>query len=950
MSSFECGHFNEFACWSALHIIYLIVASVLLLLLVYTTFICSFSVQNFSMTSKSIFSCAPSAYHTTFWLIKLCLCLLKSLANQERAYTDVPDLFKFVLLLCVSVWLKRATDGQYRNYSPAGRRAVLSLSLIALLAAAVSVVVFGFHSVYPVNGSIIWMAVVVLGGLQQLHEKYGAGNSYIASKSFWKRISGIFHIILLKEYSRKNIISLRGFLMDYIKNSDDIKLARAVSTQLNTSSESSTNVSQQKEILHKIVETEFKRETHKAQAAATGSELLCTSLSLVHAQYLVEVCKKGRSALVILKKIRPQQLWAEFYRYRLVRIIEDLEYQSDKSGQERNLLKLMKEEAVILKLLESEGESYVRLWNYVGTEMPEVSRVEELVVKIIEMEEKVKASWARIESFGILKPSLYKSYINYLENVHGDYVASNRLRIIQQELHRNSNKDSNFAGLDLNTFHEMKTPMFFASAELKDMGVIQRGNAAFSQLFGYLPSEVAGLPMERMLSNVYKPYNKPLMMNLVDSHLLHQYKNKFVFGKRKGGHVFPAKMKVRKIISLSDDAQLVVSLEQLKASALYLVTNLCFQVVDIGEDVNSSLGLSRKVVKDRAVYVSKMCPDLFEGHKLKQLASYKGVRFYLPSYTPEELDYYKIIAPHYSHLRDQKKPTDLKALVNLNSFLAISSDKYIECRVDIEALKYDHHIGYSFAFTLPDALEETKEVEEFSPVPKSRFMFVYDGRYGGFYRDYREKAGGSLADEEMAHADGSSNLMLPNAQQASNCNKCFVEIVKQRIAAVKSSLPSKQSKQFSAYVNTYFHPTDYGANIATYNISDMGRPVVSVPYLLVGEKGSEVADEAEISASNMMLKKQDEELRLRELMLTRADTVNYVRDQFQLPAVLKQFFVLITLLNIGFMMIGIIENVHVYRTKKRVKISLNYTIESFYRVSIVVQLNQLLGCTVLYNE
>ena len=268
----------------------------------------------------------------------------------------------------------------------------------------------------------------------------------------------------------------------------------------------------------------------------------------------MEICKKGKSAFIILNRINPKNLLTQYHKYYLIRTIEDYKYELNCKGNQLNLLKLTKEESAIRKLIITEVETYIQLWKYIESEYPEINRIKNLVKIIIQTELKVKETWHRIESCGIMKQSLHRIYSLYLELVHGDYIQSNHLHLITKEIERN-NKNLNLDVLDLTSLNETNTPLIFLSAESKDMGNICRINATFSQIFGYIPSDIIGTSINSIISLIHKGHNDMYLLDIVEKQSDKTHMLDLFFMKHRNGYVVPTKMKIRIVNSLGENSQ-----------------------------------------------------------------------------------------------------------------------------------------------------------------------------------------------------------------------------------------------------------------------------------------------------------------------------------------------------------------------------------------------------------
>ncbi|MDR3547064.1 MAG: hypothetical protein P4M11_02095 [Candidatus Pacebacteria bacterium] len=179
----------------------------------------------------------------------------------------------------------------------------------------------------------------------------------------------------------------------------------------------------------------------------------------------------------------------------------------------------------------------------------------------------------------------------------------------------------------------------------------------------------------------------------------------------------------------------------------------------------------------------------------------------------------------------------------------------------------------------------------------------------------------------------------------------FAGVMTERIIALQGKLEVADLTAFNNQVHSMFHPTDYGARIKTYRINAPEVEVHDLPTLLKMEDvQEEVVEEGARSAGNILLRKQDEEFRLREMLKNREDTKNYLVEHYKMSKELKLFLVFLSVFNIMFVLVGIIEHVEMRSTGDNLTRSLNQTTESFQRSYLFLESLQMLCFTTYISE
>ncbi len=259
-------------------------------------------------------------------------------------------------------------------------------------------------------------------------------------------------------------------------------------------------------------------------------------------------------------------------------------------------------------------------------------------------------------------------------------------------------------------------------------------------MFGFMPPEVVGCPLEMILPNIYRTYQKKDLVEFLDNPNQNLQRHVSVFGKHKNGYVFPIKMRIRKISSFGQDAQFVVTIEAVyhKREKAHVLTDLKFRVVAVSEHANAYLGLNNKVIRHRRVYISTFCTDISESTIIGYLGRKDTVMSYhWPQYSDDEVEYYQILSPHYA----KSGPARSSGVIDMPSGDNIlpSSEELDIYKFFCEPVKYEESgiIGYSFTFSLRQSRVDRSEIE---PEAKNdNFEFTFSPELFAYLRNHKER-------------------------------------------------------------------------------------------------------------------------------------------------------------------------------------------------------------------
>ncbi|MDR3547062.1 MAG: hypothetical protein P4M11_02085 [Candidatus Pacebacteria bacterium] len=342
------------------------------------------------------------------------------------SYTIDVVMFAINFFLCLSLKYEIEYDSSY--YSNFGKRLLSALSTVVAVSSGVIFLVVMLYPAYPTSGSLVWLLAIIYTIIHQFFAKSSELNDWIASDNFWSKLFGLYYLLRLKEFKQEDMVVLRGFILEYVRSCDQEDTIRTLTiATLGAGSQEGEHAERYRGVLQKIIEAEFAKELRHANKNGDHRSLheTCT---LAYSQYLIEICKKTHSSVLELKALRTTTMMNRFYQYRLIRIVEDLQYASDRKGKEFMMLKLSKEEDHLREVVLQEAEATSKLWTYVSTERPEIDEIEVLVRLILDLQRDAKEIWEKAETYNVRMPSLYRVYVFYLESLHGDYIASSRLK------------------------------------------------------------------------------------------------------------------------------------------------------------------------------------------------------------------------------------------------------------------------------------------------------------------------------------------------------------------------------------------------------------------------------------------------------------------------------------------------------------------------------------------
>lgn len=942
MSAFDARNFAS--PWNAVHAVYAAATCATLPVFAVLSYAQVFVGHNYDVLAKSVFAFPPSRYMVSFWVAKWLLALFKGLMDIQHISNGVSDLFKLGILAIIALRLWYLVSHEAICFAPQGNKRLNEIALLAVVSSLLLFVVVFFRDDYPMNWAVIWLSFVLLYLGKEVLEREANVNPWLMSKSFEERVLGMYCLIRNSEYKDEEKSIFRGFILDYIMNKANMEITRTSLNIINTYKSNNQSIELQKGLLMKIIEMEFDKEISRINSSMVKDEVQYELTVLFKAQYLMEVCKKTKSAMVLLKSLHAKETWLEFYHYMLYKMNEDFKYNMDQKGRELLYLRLMKEHRTLRESLLAECEVAAKLWDYVLTDFPDIGVVEALVVRTIELENSTKEIWRRIESYNLPISSIYKDYILYKELIHGDLANANKLRGIQRELEKNLGSSNSMIALDMDFFQDMSAAVLFVSAEVKNIGTIQKVNCAFTRLLGYLPKMVVDAKMEFLLSRLYRPYNNAYLHGMISVQGNFARSKEILFVKHKSGYVFPVKAKMQQVSLIGQDAQIMIVLNQIKQDKekTFLVANLAYKVLCIGEGANVNLGLSKKVVKCREVSVNKLCPDLFESDTgmLKKHRVVKDAHYFYPLYNSEELQRYNIVCPSYDKGKSDSR-SNLKNL-SLNNMLSIDEDNTQTFNVEIMSLQYGASgvIGYSFGFEAQDGFVEENGSESLEDgVSSSKFEFAYSQKYGVFLRDFNKNDPMGKLHESLSDTQRLNLVLEKTADKALT----FAKVVTHRMNFIKANLPREQLKDFKPFFSTNYRPVEYGTNIKIRNIDNPAEEIQDLPYALIGEVQGKVADGIGRNAGNQLLKKQEGEARIKETILNREEARRTIMDHYSIPGSLISFFILITLFSVAFVSMGVIGRVFLNRAKMDINIQLNQTTESFKRGLMFIESIQLIS-------
>jgi len=966
MNVFDCKFFDTQGCWAGLHIVFIIIGIIALIPFTVITFFSSIGCAESNILSNNPFSGIPSFYLIFNWGTKFSLAIIKGLIDIPEISNIFPDLLKFTIMFLINYAHEYTFEQSALIYNIHGKRLLRALSFISVVSPVIMLIVSSINTFTNTNlpGSILYLAFIAYTIWQQYEEKIYERNDWATSDNFMERIFGLFYLIRISEFKQDDLIVFHGFIFEYLKKCKNQEVIQSLINAINflEGAKNADLDEKRRIILHKIIEAELDIKINENYNSVNDVEINET-LILLKAQFLMEICKKTKSATALLKSIKTTKLWNTFWQQRMLKLMEDLQYDSDRKGREYLYLKLLKEESSLKNLLINEADLYQELWAYVSVDLPVIDKIESLVRKIIRIQAEVKTAWDKIESYNLSIPSLYRLYSHYLELVKGDTFYANKLRNIQQDINRTNKKKDCFTGFDLAAFREVCTPLLFASAEIKDLGIIQRINAPFSQITGYLQANISGQSLENIFSKIYKDCFTNYLVQMADSTEQNLYSKTTIFAKHANGYIFHAIMRIRRVTLLGQDAQFILSLENndICKKGSFVLTDKEFKIVDVGEGANTALGLSKKLISHKKFYLHDLCVDLFEKdeqnnmYKLKDNAlkskKIQLIKYEFPMLTSEEVEFYKIFSSHLDFIRD-----------DAFSFRLNTNRKEITFNVKIKEITHGKSglIGYAFYFKNPDEKpippNQTALGQNQLSIPKAIVKFKYDEQLGAFIRDINIKPNiKSIIDTESIYAqdtmqefeDSLAKIIKPNETH----DQCYVSIVAEKISQIQQKIAPSQLKQFTTFITGKFKGIDYGKGILTYRINDYSKEIHEIPYLLHGEKQEEVVmDENMRSAGNLLLKHQDEETIIREMLKNREETKNYIKENFKMSSALLWFIAILTLLNISFMLVGIVQDIYMSNTITKLNRSLNYTTESFERACYMLESVQIISFTSYYVE
>lgn len=254
----------------------------------------------------------------------------------------------------------------------------------------------------------------------------------IASNNFWEKLFAHYYLLKQKSYLQKDLIYLRGSMLDYIRTCTDshVTFDSFIETEGNSDIFGEKAGLKTNLFLHQIIEYQFGKELEEAkknsQQLKKGHELLI----LAHVQFLIEISKRTYASIVALCSLQTTSLLTDYSKYKLFRLIDDMEYESDRKAHEITLLKLQKAEQRLRIAITEEVGALSALWSYASVQQPDIDQVETLIRQALKKAEEVRVLWTEIESHNIHLPSLYYLFASYMEKIHGDYIYGNRFRFL----------------------------------------------------------------------------------------------------------------------------------------------------------------------------------------------------------------------------------------------------------------------------------------------------------------------------------------------------------------------------------------------------------------------------------------------------------------------------------------------------------------------------------------
>jgi len=258
---------------------------------------------------------------------------------------------------------------------------------------------------------------------------------------------------------------------------------------------------------------------------------------------------------------------------------------------------------------------------------PDLNRVYDIGMEIIEACDKVNISWEHLHSLECNDAKAEALYGLYLVNVRGkEEEAKEHIRMAN--IIKEKPIDLTAANIfrDKDSMFAEGTAVIATGATKENLNKIIKANNGITNLFEYSPADIIGKELHILMPSFIGKHHSTYVTNyLKNSKKNILNKTTEMYGVDKENYVFTLYAHVREYYSLKYGTIFLGLLRRVTRNEALILTDLEGKIIGISEGIYSTMSeLNPVILREQDIYLFYICPNFFKQLNGKSLEEYEG--------------------------------------------------------------------------------------------------------------------------------------------------------------------------------------------------------------------------------------------------------------------------------------------------------------------------------------
>jgi PAS domain S-box-containing protein len=219
------------------------------------------------------------------------------------------------------------------------------------------------------------------------------------------------------------------------------------------------------------------------------------------------------------------------------------------------------------KILES-AEIYARWWDLLQESSPAFPIFAELGITLLNCVEFVKKLWNRIKHSAVIPKDAFSLYVLFCENLEADPEKARRLR----QKYGNENVKAIRDDFTMAGYSENGECIVSVSAKKDTVGDVIGCNKAFSQVTGYVTTELLGKKLTKVIPSVYQKAHDEAFKRcsaMIEYGEKCESWSKSTYIQMKSGYIVPVKIRVIDFPHFANNSVFIAAISVPKKERMY---------------------------------------------------------------------------------------------------------------------------------------------------------------------------------------------------------------------------------------------------------------------------------------------------------------------------------------------------------------------------------------------